>query len=239
MKVIAATLLAVTLFAGCSRADRASGVAAPGLTTTVAPTTAASTTVAPAACAAPSGPAPSVDATTAQGDFDGDGRPDRLVTGRVAAGGAWRVRMELAAGGGAEAELPATADGVKAIGASTVDVGPAQAAFATVARNAVSLNVGVFVLRSCKVERVTDAGRPAEFAIGTGATARTGLACQVPGLVIYQATSTDGRFFQAATVTYLLLGTVLDEVHKATSMLGADDPALAPYGRFTCESLSL
>jgi hypothetical protein len=230
MKAIAAALLAVALLGGCSSGDDADPtVVASGATTSTAP----------AACPANTTQAPTVDATTAAGDFDGDGRPDRLVTGRVAAAGAWRVRMELAAGGGAETELPATAEGVKAIGAATVDVGPAQAAFAVVARNAAGSNVGLFVFRSCKVERVTMAGKPAEFAIGTGATARTGLACQVPGLVAYQATTTDGRFYQAGTLTYLLVGTILDEVHRSTSNIGADDAALAPYGRFTCGPLSL
>jgi hypothetical protein len=230
MKAIAAALLAVALLGGCSSGGDDTDQAAP---TPAAPTTTA------LGCGALAGAAPTVDATNAPGDFDGDGRPDRLVTGRLAAGGVWRVRMELAAGGGAEAELPATADGVKAIGASTVDVGPSQAAFAVVARNAAGANVGLFVLRSCKVERVTMAGKPAEFAVGTGATARTGLACQVPGLVAYQATTTDGRFYQAATVSYLLLGANLDEVHRAASTLGADDPGLVPYGRFTCGALSI
>jgi hypothetical protein len=229
MRAIAAAFLAVALFAGCSSGDSGDPTAAAH---------GATTTTAPAACGALPGPAPTVDATSAAGDFDGDGRPDRLVTARATAGGPWRVRMELAAGGGAEAELPATAEGVKAVGGSTVDVGPAQAAFAVVGRNAVGSNMGLFVLRSCRVERVTLAGRPAEFPIATGATARTGLACQVPGLVVYQATTTDGRFYQAATTTYLLVGVIVDEVHRAASMLGADDAALAPYGRFTCGALS-
>jgi len=67
----------------------------------------------------------------------------------------------------------------------------------------------------------------------------TGLACQVPGLVAYEATSGDGRFYQARTVSYLLVGVIVDEVHRSTSTLGADDPALRPYGNFTCGSLKL
>jgi hypothetical protein len=147
--------------------------------------------------------------------------------------------MELAAGGGAEAELPASAQGVKAIGGATLDVTPGQAAFATVGQGAGGPSVGLFVLRACKVERVTLGGQPAQFAIGTGAGARSGVACQVPGLVAYQATTDDGRFFQGSTTTYLLVGTLLDEVHRARFTLGADDPALAPYGRLTCGTLSL
>jgi hypothetical protein len=86
---------------------------------------------------------------------------------------------------------------------------------------------------------VTLAGQPAELAVRNGAAARAGVGCQVPGLVAYEATTTDGRFFQARTVSYLLVGVILDEVHRATSTLGADDPALAPYGSFTCGSLKL
>jgi hypothetical protein len=147
--------------------------------------------------------------------------------------------MELAAGGGAETELPATAEAVKAVGGAPLDVGKAEAAFVVVGRNAAGANVGLFVLRACAVERVSLAGRPAEFAVRTSAAARSGLACQVPGLVAYEATTADGRFYQASTVSYLLVGVILDEAHRAMSRLAAEDPALAPYGTFTCGSLKL
>ncbi len=230
MRRIATALLALVLCAGCGGGDdnAADPVVSPP-----------ASTAATAGCGALAGAAPTVDATNAPGDFDGDGRPDRLVAGRAAAGGPWRVRMELAAGGGAEVELPGTSEGVKAVGAATVDVGPAQVAFAVVARDTGGAHVGMFVLRSCRLERVTLAGKPADFGVGTAATNRAGLACQVPGMVAYQATTTDGRFYQALTTTYLLLGSILDEVHRTPSTLGADDAALAPYGRFTCGALSI
>jgi hypothetical protein len=221
---------AFTLLAGCNGDGEDS-----------APTTRTATTPStpPAGCPALANAAATVDASTGAGDFDGDGRPDRLVTGRSSAGGPWRVRMELAAGGGGEAELPAAAEAVRAIGGARLDVGPAEAAFAVVGANAAGVNLGLFVLRSCKVERVTLAGNPAEFPVRASAGARSGLGCQVPGLVAYEATTTDGRFYQARTVSYLLVGGILDEAHRATSTLGADDPALKPYSAFSCGTLRL
>lgn len=224
-------LLAMGLLAGCSATSSDDGdpAAQPAVTSTSVAQT----------CPPQTASTATTSSTSAAGDFDGDGRPDRLVTGRVGAGGPWRVRMELAGGGGAEAELPATAEGVKAIGGANVDVGPAQVAFAAVGGSAAGANVGLFVLRSCQVQRVTMAGQPAEFAVGTSAAARSGLACQVPGLVAYDAMSTDGRFFTARTTSYLLVGGIVDEVHRAASTLGTDDAALKPYGAFTCGSLTL
>jgi hypothetical protein len=227
---VAAAALAIVLLGGCSsgKKDDAGSVQPP-----------TTTTAAPASCGPLSGPAASTDATTAAGDFDGDGRADRLLTYRVSAGGAWRIREELAAGGGAETELPATADGVKAVGGTQLDVGPAQAAFAVVGRGTGGTALGLFVLRQCKLERVTLGGKPAEFPVGSAATSRAGLACQVPGLVAYSASTSDGKFYQASTVGYLLVGVILDEVHRSTSTIGADDPALGPYGAFTCGPLKL
>ena len=227
---VVAVALGAALLTACSGDKKDAQRSAPPVTTV--------TTVA-AGCPAPSGPAGSTEATNAAGDFDGDGRADRLVTYRVSSGGAWRVRAELAAGGGAEAELPATADGVKAVGGARLDVGPAEAAFAVVGRGGAGTNFGLFVLRQCKLERVTLAGKPAEFPIGSGANSRSGLACQVPGLVAYTAATGDGRFYQASTISYLLVGVILDEAHRATSTIGADDPALAPYGAFSCGQLRL
>ncbi len=231
MRRVLVLVLAALLLGGCR--GKATDTADP-----TAPVGAGPTTIVSTGCPNLPAPTATVEASTAAGDFDGDGRPDRLVTGRVGAGGAWKVRMELAAGGGAETELPAGAEGVKAIGGAQLDVGPAQAAFAAVGRSAAGPNVGLFVLRACKVERVTLAGQPAELAVRTGAESRAGVGCQGPGLVAYAATSSDGRFYQARTTSYLLVGLVLDEVHRAASMLGADDPALAPYSTFRCGPLS-
>lgn len=231
MRRVVVVLMTIGLLAGCSSSGEDAGdpTARPGSTTTTA--------VAP--CPAAPAATATTEPTSAAGDFDGDGRPDRLLTGRVGPGGPWRIRMELASGGGAEADVPAAADSVKAIGGAQVDVGTAQVAFAAVASNPAGVNVGLFVLRSCRIERVTLGGQPAEFPVRTSAGARAGLACQVPGLVAYEATSTDGRFYQARTVSYLLVGGIVDEVHRATSTLGADDPDLAPYGAFTCGPLKL
>ncbi|HEX2047496.1 MAG TPA: hypothetical protein VHF27_07015 [Acidimicrobiales bacterium] len=226
MRGLLAVVMVTALLAGCR--DGGEPGAPPAGTATTAPT----------GCPSLSPPG-TTDATTAGGDFDGDGRPDRFLTYRVTPGGAWRVRAELAAGGGGEVELPATAEGVKAVGGVVLDVGPSQAGFAVVGRGGAGDTLGLFVLRSCRLERVTLSGRPAEFPVGTTATARAGLACQVPGLVAYEATSTDGRFYQARSVGYLLVGVILDEANRSTSTLGADDPDLTRYGTFSCGPLRL
>ena len=232
MRATATAALFLTLLVGCGG----------GGSKTAAPDEPApSSTVAVQRCdAGPSTPnANSTDVTRGPGDFDGDGKSDQLSTYRVGGAGTWHVRVDLAAGGAAELELPATALNVKALGGSRLDVGPSEAALAVVGSNAAGVNVGLFVLRSCKVERVTVAGNPAEFPVRASVGARSGLACQAAGLVAYTATTTDGQTYQTSTVSYLLLGNVLDEVHRSTSPLGANDPALAQYAAFGCGSLKL
>jgi hypothetical protein len=202
-----------------------------------------STTSAAPAAACPAGPAVAAgatDTTNAPGDFDGDGKPDRLSTYRIAGAGTWHVRADLASGGSAEAELPAGAQGVKAVGGAKLDVGGGDAAFAVVGTGAAGSNVGLYVLQSCKLVRATLAGgAPAEFPVGSSATTRSGIACQVPGLVVYSATTTDGQAYAASSVSYLLVGGLLDEAHRSLSPLGASDPALAGFGAFSCGSLKL
>lgn len=208
---------------------------------TAGPVASTTTTSLPAGCPTVPLPANHTDSTAAGGDFDGDGRPDRLQTYRDAAGGPPRVRVELAAGGAVEAELPAqgAADTVRALGGARLDPASAETALAVVGSTPAGDTIGLFAVRSCRLERVTVGGMPAEFPVGTSATARSGLACQAPGLVAYRATSADGRFFQASAVGYLLIGSVLDEANRSTSMLGAGDSLLPRYGAFSCGSLRL
>ena len=224
-------VVAMVLLVGCSSGG--SKAAAPPPTSTT-PTTAVAC---PAGSPAPTG---LTDSTTAPGDFDGDGKPDKLTTYRVASAGAWHVRVDLASGGASEVELPATATGVKAVGASALDVGTGDAAFVVVNVNNGTPSLGLFVLSSCKLARATLAGSAlAEFPVQTGAMVRAGVACQVPGLVVYSATSTDGQTFAASSVSYLLVGTLLDEAHRTMTPLAANDPTLATFGAFTCGSLKL
>lgn len=231
MRGVAIGVLALALLAGCSSGGGDQNAAEPP-STTAAPVAAC-----PAGPAAPSG---ATDTTTAPGDFDGDGKPDKLSTYRVASAGTWHVRVELASGGSTEAELPATAQGVKAVGGAKLDVGTGDAAFVVVGTNAGATNLGLFALASCKLTRVTLAGGvPAEFPVRSTPTARSGLTCQVPGLVAYSATSPDGQAYAASSISYLLVGTLLDEAHRATQPVAASDPALAGFGAFTCGSLKL
>ncbi len=231
MRGVAVGALALLLLAGCSSGGKSG--AAPQSTSSTATTAVACPPGQPA-------PAGATDTTTAAGDFDGDGRPDRLSTYRVASAGTWHVRVELAGGGASEVELPAAAQGVKAVGGAKLDVGTGDAAFAVVGTGPGVSDLGLFVLQSCQLTRVTLAGAaPAELPVGSSATARSGVACQIPGLVVYSATTTDGQAYAASSVSYLLVGTLLDEAHRSTTRLGASDPTLAPYGAFTCGQLKL
>ncbi|MDQ6725000.1 MAG: hypothetical protein M3066_02320 [Actinomycetota bacterium] len=218
------------LLAGCSSGG--SRTAAPaGLTTT--------TTTGPAPCPAAALPAGATDSTTVGGDYDGDGRPDRLQAYRAAAAGPWRLRVELGAGGAVETELPATAEGVRPLGGVRLGPDQAQTAVVVVGTNAPGVNLGLFGLAACRLERVTVGGAPTELPVRHTDTERDGLACQPPGLVVYKATSTDGRFFQASTVGYLLIGSTLDEADRSLSPLGADDPLLDRFDAFSCGGLRL
>jgi len=217
------------------------GCGGSGTTKVAAPPIASSTTIASLGCGAgPFVAASSTDMTTGRGDFDGDGRPDVLSTYRVGGAGTWHVRVELAAGGAVETELPATATGVRAIGGSSLDPQKGDAAFVVVGTGNGGSNIGLFVLKACTLTRATLAGGAlAEFPVQVGALARTGVTCQVPGLVIYSAVSTDGQFYTASSVSYLLIGPLLDEAHRNMMSLPASDPSLTAFGSFTCGGLKL
>ncbi|MDQ2826097.1 MAG: hypothetical protein M3Y04_03900, partial [Actinomycetota bacterium] len=176
---------------------------------------------------------------TVGGDYDGDGRADRLQTYRVAAAGPWHLRVELGAGGATETELPATADGVRALGGVRLGPGQAQTAVAVVGTDPPGVILGLFAMASCRMERVTVGGDPGEFPVRTTDTERSGLACQPPGLIAYKATSTDGRFFQASTIGYLLISSALDEADRSLAPLAAGDPLLARFGALSCGGLRL
>jgi hypothetical protein len=221
---------ALALLAGCSGGGNG-GAAAPAGSTTTAVTA--------AACPDSAVPAGVTDSTTAAGDYDGDGRPDRLQAYRVAAAGPWRLRVEMGAGGAAEAQLPAGAEGVRALGGVRLDPSAAQTAVVVVGADPPGVDLGLFGLRSCRLERVAVAGAPAQFPVRRTDTERSGVACQPPGLVVYKATSTDGRFFQASTIGYLLIGGTLDEADRSLSPLAVDDPLLARFGALSCAGLQL
>ena len=225
-----AAATALLLLAGCNGGGGDDSAEPLGSTTTAPPV---------AGCPATALPPTATDSNTVGGEFDGDGRPDRLQTYRVGPAGAWRARVELGAGGAVEAELPAGAGGVRPVGGARLDPTPAETALAVVASEPAGPTIGLFVVRSCRLERVTAGGRPAEFPIRSAGAARSGLACQAPGLVAYQAISADGRSFQATAVGYLLIGNVLDEANRSSSTLGPDDPLLPRHGAFSCGGLRL
>lgn len=224
--------VALSLLVACGSSGGKGG-AAPGSTS--------STTVVACTAAAASGvpDAGRSALATATGDFDGDGRPDRLLTYRGGDGGPWHVRVELGAGGSDDLTLAGSPEGVRALGGVHLDVGPGEAALAVVGTGAAGVTVGLFVVQQCRLARVSLNGAPAEFAVRSSAAGRDGLVCQPPGLVAYSATTSDGQTYRGTSVAYLLLGAALDETHRATQTLLPGDPDLARYGAFACGTVKL
>lgn len=210
-----------------------------GSATTLAP----STTVGPGA-ACPSSPLPAnvSNVTTAPGSFDGDGQPDVLRAYQAA--GVWHLRAELSAGGQVDVTVPnvGTADVVKAVGGFNIDSGAAHEAFASVGAGGYATLVGVWRAGGfCQLTRLTVNGQPATFPVGSSVANRSGLRC-VGGtaLQILDAKSTDGTQYTGTIANYDMTGNTLVLANTSPPQtLGAGDPNLAPYGAFTCGTLSL
>lgn len=186
-----------------------SAVAPPTTPTVVTPTapavTTAPTTVA-AVCPPVEVPGDATDVTTAEGDFDGDGRADELRGFR--AGGAWHLQVELAAGGGDDVAV--TPDGpaaVEAIGGFDVNEDGDDEAWARVGSGAYASIFGLFVLQSCELTEVVRGGLPARFPVGASVGNGVGVECAGAGsgdvdLSVFEGTSGDG-------VTYMVVSTLL------------------------------
>jgi len=257
-------LLGVLLLAACGDDAESSAQLAAGSTstteapTTVAPTTTAAsagtvttrltpTTVRPPPTTA-AGPlagigAGATDITTKPGDFDGNGVADTLRAYKL--GGNWHLRVELAGGGGYDLAVTGIdqVNGMRAIGGFNLNDNIADEAFATVGSGASSTFLGIFVFTNCQLVRVTQSGNVLTFEVGASAQRRSGLGC-VSGTALQtlsaSAPPTTGTPFTGTRTTYDLVGSNLIEANLSPQeTYGVNDPLLAPFGRFSCGSLSL
>jgi hypothetical protein len=206
-------------------------------------TVASSTTVGPGpACPTSPLPANVSNVTTAPGSFDGDGQPDVLRAYQAA--GAWHLRAELSAGGQVDVTVPnvATADVVKAVGGFNIDSSAAHEAFATVGAGGYATLVGVWKSGGfCQLTRLTVNGQPSTFPVGSAVANRSGLRCVAgTAIQILDAKSTNGTQYSGTIANYDVSGNTLVLANTSPSqMLAAGDPDLAPYGAFSCGTLSL
>lgn len=137
----------------------------------------------------PPAPATAADAASqvaAAGDVDGDGRADQLTTYRSGPGQhsqSWRLRAELANGGGAEVVLTdvAGAAAVSVLGAAPL-TGPGRPGgaeiFVSLGRAGGTSTIGLFALVGCELVRLGQNGGPAVFPVGAVAGYRVGLICE-------------------------------------------------------------
>lgn len=224
-----------------------SSTTAAEVTTTGPAGTSAPTTAGRRSCPAqalPSG-ATNVVVKPASGDYDGDGAADGLRSYLV--GGAWHLRIEPAGGGAADVVVGGVAptEDVRAIGGTRVDGDSGDEAFAVVGSGAATTIVGLFVLRSCKLEWATLGPDKAALAVGSSASHSDAIACSPPTLVTHSAvldnnasTASVGAF-DTTSITYRLDGITLTETGRTTGKVKSDEPAFSRFQSPSCGSLRL
>jgi hypothetical protein len=190
-------------------------------TTTLAPTTTTTTTLAPGACSAvPPFPAGAVESASKLIDVDADGVTDTGRTysvGPTPGAGAWHIRVELAAGGGADYTVPTdpAPAAVKLLGAtyvgSTVEPGPGgmrPVIFVTTGAGASASIVTLFRFDGCTLVKM---GGGAEFPVGAGVMHADNLRCEgVAGtsLLVHQSIQSNdgGVTFDVTDTAYTRTG---------------------------------
>jgi len=151
-------------------------------------------------------------ATSAPGDFDGNGVADILWVFGLAPN--WHAHIQTDGGFGARIDLPAS-DSARAIGGYDVNGDGVDEAFVKVGSGAYTDIVGLYTLYEpvgapatglyCGMKAVTFSGVPAEaqFAVGASLLNGSGLACQANHtLREYQQTSADGTHWTQTRYDY-------------------------------------
>ena len=197
------------------------------------------------------------NATSAAGDFDGNGHPDTLWVWGLGMG--WTAHIETDGGFGADIALPPTPL-ARAIGGYDINRDGVDEAFVQVGSGAHAAIVGLYTLYepegspatglSCGMDEIAsvETGLRAEFAVGASVTNANGLACLANGtLREYRQTTVDGiTFFQERyDYPYLpgfgtadpILGT--SAASALTLIWPTDQAAIEQASQLDCGSLEL
>lgn len=158
----------------------------------------------------------------------------------------WLLTVELAAGGGAQEEIPG--DGIASvtiIGGHDLDGDGADELWVRVGAGAYATILGLYRLDGCDLERITAGGHPTELPVGSSVGSAIGLECRgtVPEAVLTtyggSRRTDDDHTFDMTTTEYALQEGELVVVREDTEIVPADDADFQRYVSFSCDDLTL
>lgn len=252
-----AVLVALLAIAGCSGSAKpaaratAEPVSSPTAVTTTAPAVTASPT--PSATASPTpSPQPTrpVKVPAADGDVDGDGKPDLVSVAPVAASqGVWTVTLRLTALGTRRGQVHAEGERPRVAGVVDADGDGYGEVFLAVDQGASTSFWAVLRLVNGVVREVTSEGQPLHLGVGGTVTHGDGFACRddIPAnrgreLVVYSGDSFDGSTWEGTVTDYAWVGGTVRQLRSRDESFPFDasgsDPRLAPYYDADCGSLN-
>lgn len=178
------------------------------------------------------------DPTTREADVDADSRPDSVTTYAATATpgpGDWRVRVELARGGGAEVTLPEDPAPGRVQVLGTAELGPSGAeaggpvVFVWTSSGASARGIMLFRMRGCELAPVTRAaGGEASLLVGGSAAHQEGIRCDTAPdgtrlVEVLSEASGDGSYAVSEQAS-VLDGTVLSPAGVPETSSGPSPP---------------
>jgi hypothetical protein len=239
---IAGLALLAAAPAGCGDGDddRDGDDAASTTSSSAAPSTETNGPTTTAAPRCPLDPLGDVDgASSADADVDGDGEPD-TATAYLAPGAEWRVRVDLAPGGGAERAVAGAGidDAVAVIGGADVDGDGADELWVQVGSGAAASILGLFRLEGCRLEPVLLDGEPARLPVGASVVNTSGVECRQGAIYVLSGTSADGEAYDVTEERHELRGAELVRAGTTTAIVEAGSPDFQRLSTFRCGGLS-
>lgn len=186
----------------------------------------------------------------ADGDVDGDGKPDPVAVARTAASeGVWTVTLRLTALGTRRGQVHAEGDQPRVAGVVDADGDGYGEVFLAVDQGASTSFWAVLRLVNGVVREVTSEGQPLHLAVGGTVTHGDGFACRddIKGnrgreLVVYSGDSFDGVTWEGTVTDYAWVGGTVRELAARDESFPSDgsgnDPRLRPYYDADCGNLS-
>jgi hypothetical protein len=214
-------------------------------TTTTTRDTSPSSTTTTAACPPVEASGDVDGATKQEADVDGDGQPD--VVRSFSDGDHVTLLVELAAGGGAAAEIAASdTTAVALLGAEVLDArfDGRDVIWVRVGSGAATTILGLYHLEGCALEAATfDDGQPVQLPIGGTVATASGARCgsrldPEADLLVYDASSVNGTEYEITTTEYRWEeGMLVPSPVSAPTVSQSDDPS--EIVGFRCGDLSL